>query len=62
MAIRVRLTRWEGRRLADILRTRTIVPQQYDWADNLADMIDNELAKNEERNKRKGTDNVRLGR
>ena len=41
----IRLTKWECRRIIDILRTREVKEIHYPWADNLAGIIEREVVK-----------------
>ena len=41
----IRLTKWECRRIVEILRTRNVLESHNSWADNLADKIEIEIVK-----------------
>ena len=41
----VRITKWECRRLVDILRTRKVDDEYSSWADDFAVKIENAMAK-----------------
>ena len=41
----IRLTKWESRRIVDILRTREVKKAHQAWADNLAEKIEREIEK-----------------
>lgn len=41
----IRLTKWECRRIVEILRTQKVNEAHNSWADNLADKIEIEVVK-----------------
>jgi len=41
----IRLTKWECRRIVEILRTRKVLDTHNSWADNLAEQIEREVVK-----------------
>ena len=43
--MRIRLTKWECRRIVDILRTREVKEAHAAWADDLAEKIEREIEK-----------------
>lgn len=52
----IRMTKWECRRLVDILRTRCVKKPHYSWADNLAGIIEKEVSKAEQKERDKNAE------
>ena len=52
----IRLTKWECRRIVNILRTRCVNESHFSWADNLADTVEREIVKAEQKERERNAE------